>query len=86
MRSSQEVYSKCLSNDGEFDMESFRHVFHKAVECFPITYDMPPDNKRVQAANRVKMLADNNAISYDFTVDTLEYLYSVPDAELENIF
>jgi len=68
MRSAQEVYSKCLGKEGEFDIDAFRNVFHKAVECFPITYDMPPENKRIQAGNRVKMLADNKAIGYDFTV------------------
>lgn len=83
MNTASDVYKKTFGKS--FDMETFAAEFEKAVDNFPITRDMPHQNKRMQAAQRIKWLGENRHLSGDFSVEVLQFIFDVSEEELDMI-
>ena len=83
MNTPDEFYKKVMGKN--FNMVDFEPAFDEAVGFFPITRDMPPNAKRMQAAQRIKFLGEKKFFGNDFASDMLEFIYHVSDEELEEI-
>lgn len=82
---SVELYKKLFLGRNCNDLEKFEGAFEQAVENFPISGNMPSNNKRMQAAQRIKWLTENQILGQDFAVEALDFIYHVDDEELDRI-
>jgi hypothetical protein len=85
MKNAAEVYAETINEKRDFDSEKFRLQFAKASELHPIHFGMPVQNKRVQAAQRLKILSDSSLLCPEITRSILEYMYNMRDEEIEMI-